>query len=181
MNNEKRIIYALKCPFTNDIHYIGKSTNGIVRPLQHMKKSHSYKINDWVQELSFIGHKPKIEILEKVSENDDIDKKELIWIQRCLDKGDILLNSNLVSPTLINTKLEKLLEDIDIRDINHIAEFIKQRRKILGLTQEEFSLRCGIGLKTLRKIEQNNSNFMIKGLLDVLAMFGCTIDIKKVN
>lgn len=58
-----KIIYALKCPFTEEVHYVGKSTSGIVRPLTHMSKSNSDKINEWVISLKAIGSKPEIQIL----------------------------------------------------------------------------------------------------------------------
>ena len=46
--NMKRLIYCLKCPFTKEIHYVGKSSSGMIRPLSHLNKSHSDKINEWV-------------------------------------------------------------------------------------------------------------------------------------
>ena len=35
-----------------------------------------------------------------------------------------------------------------------ISEFIKQNRKALGLTQEEFAMRAGLGLRFVRELEQ---------------------------
>ena len=35
-----------------------------------------------------------------------------------------------------------------------ISEFIKQDRKALGLTQEEFAMRAGLGLRFVRELEQ---------------------------
>ena len=38
--------------------------------------------------------------------------------------------------------------------MNIIAEFIKQKRKEEGLTQEEFAIRSGLGLRFVRELEQ---------------------------
>jgi len=35
-----------------------------------------------------------------------------------------------------------------------IAEYIKQKRKEEGLTQEEFAIRSGLGLRFVRELEQ---------------------------
>ena len=35
-----------------------------------------------------------------------------------------------------------------------IKEFVKQNRKALGLTQEEFAMRAGLGLRFVRELEQ---------------------------
>ena len=37
--------------------------------------------------------------------------------------------------------------------MNKIADFIKQNRKAAGLTQEEFALRSGLGLRFVRELE----------------------------
>lgn len=174
-----RIIYALKCPFTKEIHYIGKSEKGIVRPSKHLKKSHSEKINDWVNSLKIIGHKPEIEILEKVSENVNIDERESYYIRKYLSKGNILLNSILYNSNLVVDKFENHLIENKENNINEISEFIKQRRKALGITQEDFSNRSGVALTVLRKIEQYKTNVNLESLLRLLEMFGYTITIKK--
>ena len=38
--------------------------------------------------------------------------------------------------------------------MNTIAEFIKQKRKEAGLTQEEFAIHSGLGLRFVRELEQ---------------------------
>jgi transcriptional regulator with XRE-family HTH domain len=39
-----------------------------------------------------------------------------------------------------------------------LSEFVKQRRKEVKLTQEEFAYRCGVALTVIRKIEQGKTN-----------------------
>ncbi len=53
-----------------------------------------------------------------------------------------------------------------------LAEFVKQRRKEVNLTQEEFADRAGVALTVIRKIEQGKSNLNLDKVNQVLAMFG---------
>lgn len=176
----KRIIYSLKCPFTQSIHYIGKSSVGMIRPLQHLTQSHSEKINEWVNDLKQIGYSPIVEILENVSMNDDIDSRERYYIQKEINNGGYLLNSNLVSPLVISQNLDFILSENREFNMMKIATFIKAKRKQIGLNQTEFAEKTGISLVVLRKIEQGHTNIMLDGLIQVLRMFGTTIDISKI-
>ena len=170
-----RIIYALCCPFTNEIHYIGKSTNGLISPFSHLSKSHSEKIKEWVSSLKLLGNKPSVKILERVSELDDLDLRERFYLQKYLNEDSLLLNSNLVTPYLVSEKRNKELEDTNDVGIEHISKFIKERRKMVGLTQEEFADKSGVALTVIRKLEQGKSNVNLDGMLQVLRMFGSTI------
>jgi y4mF family transcriptional regulator len=53
-----------------------------------------------------------------------------------------------------------------------LAEFVKQRRKEVRLTQEEFAERAGVALTVLRKIEQGQTNLNMDKVNLVLNMFG---------
>lgn len=53
-----------------------------------------------------------------------------------------------------------------------LSEFVKQRRKEVKLTQEEFANRCGVALTVIRKIEQGKTNMNVDKVNEVLAMFG---------
>ena len=56
--------------------------------------------------------------------------------------------------------------------MNTIAEFIKQKRKEAGLTQEEFALHSGLGLRFVRELEQGNETVRMDKVNQALAMFG---------
>ncbi|WP_339864839.1 type II toxin-antitoxin system Y4mF family antitoxin [uncultured Algoriphagus sp.] len=56
--------------------------------------------------------------------------------------------------------------------MNHIAEFVKTRRKQLGMTQEEFAEKAGVALTVIRKIEQGKENLNLSKVNHVLTMFG---------
>lgn len=177
---EKRLIYALRCPFTNDVHYVGKTITGMIRPLSHLRTSHSDKIKEWVDNLKELLNKPIVEILEYVSPDMNLDAREKHWIHVMLNKGYVLLNSNCATPIIINPNLD-CFTDGDESNIKHISVFIKKKRKDVGLTQEEFAYKTGMSLKVLRKIEQGRTNVLLDSILLPLKMFGCTIDIKRIN
>ncbi len=53
-----------------------------------------------------------------------------------------------------------------------IAEFIKTERKKAGLTQEEFALRAGLGLRFVRELEQGKETVRMDKVNQALGMFG---------
>ena len=56
--------------------------------------------------------------------------------------------------------------------MNKIAEFIKIERKKAGLTQEEFALRSGLGLRFVRELEQGKETVRLDKVNQALEMFG---------
>ena len=59
-----------------------------------------------------------------------------------------------------------------IDGMNTIAVFIKQKRKEAGLTQEEFAIRSGLGLRFVRELEQGKETVRMDKVNQALAMFG---------
>lgn len=56
--------------------------------------------------------------------------------------------------------------------MKQLADFVRQRRKEVNLTQEEFSDRAGVALTVIRKIEQGKTNLNMEKVNLVLQMFG---------
>ena len=56
--------------------------------------------------------------------------------------------------------------------MNTIGEFVKQKRKEAGLTQEEFAMRSGLGLRFVRDLEQGKETVRMDKVNQALAMFG---------
>lgn len=56
--------------------------------------------------------------------------------------------------------------------MKQLADFVKERRKEVNLTQEEFAERAGVALTVLRKIEQGKTNLNMDKVNLVLRMFG---------
>ncbi len=64
-------------------------------------------------------------------------------------------------------------------ETNIIGNAIKQKRKELGLTQEEFSLRSGLGLRFVRELEQGKKTVRLDKVNQALEFL--SLKIKVVN
>ena len=60
----------------------------------------------------------------------------------------------------------------EILYMNPIAEFVKKSRKEAGLTQEEFAMRSGLGLRFIRDLEQGKTTVRMDKVNVALGMFG---------
>ena len=56
-----------------------------------------------------------------------------------------------------------------------IKDFVKDKRKEAGLTQEEFAEKAGVALTVVRKIEQGKSDLQLEKVNQILKMFGHTL------
>ncbi len=56
--------------------------------------------------------------------------------------------------------------------MNEITNFIKENRKKAGLTQEEFAIRSGLGLRFVRELEQGKKTVRMDKVNVALSMFG---------
>lgn len=56
--------------------------------------------------------------------------------------------------------------------MKNIGAFIKESRKAAGLTQEEFAVRAGLGLRFVRDLEQGKETVRMDKVNQALAMFG---------
>ncbi|MCK5017298.1 MAG: GIY-YIG nuclease family protein, partial [Candidatus Peribacteraceae bacterium] len=74
------IIYGLRDSRNDLYYYIGKSSVGESRPKQHLLKSHSDKVNKWVQEVEGTGNVVYIDILETIEYKEGLKKAEKYWI-----------------------------------------------------------------------------------------------------
>lgn len=91
----KYLVYALKDPKTQEIRYIGKSTSGMRRALQHKDSSSLKKIshkNNWIKSLLESGLMYQIEILQNCSSNEETLQAEMYWIKFHKEKGTNLTN-----------------------------------------------------------------------------------------
>jgi len=68
--------------------------------------------------------------------------------------------------------------------MKELAQFVKERRKAVNLTQEEFAERAGVALTVIRKIEQGKTNLNMDKVNLVLNMFGhqlAPVSLKETN
>lgn len=52
------------------------------------------------------------------------------------------------------------------------CKFIKQKRREAGLTQDEFAIRSGLGLRFIRELEQGKETVRMDKVNQALALFG---------
>jgi hypothetical protein len=176
--SQENVIYGLFCPIRNKPVYVGQSTHGLNRPFLHIhERSHSKKVNEWVNELKKNGLNPVIVILERTDNRDSLNDKEKFWVQKFLNEGNLLLNQLLVSPIFFT--VAEFSEEGEFSFNEKLRLFVKGRRKILNLTQSELSLKSGVGLRFVRKVEQDKSkqNFNTVSLNKLLYCLGAKLSV----
>lgn len=82
----KCIIYALRDPRSDEYRYIGQSSRGINRPVEHTKKAYkktatSNYCYNWIRSLHNSNCDYEIVILEEVAANENLDRRETWWIE----------------------------------------------------------------------------------------------------
>ena len=53
-----------------------------------------------------------------------------------------------------------------------LSKFVKERRKKLGVTQQELAERAGLGLRFVREVEQGKKTLRMDKVNQLLSMFG---------
>jgi y4mF family transcriptional regulator len=53
-----------------------------------------------------------------------------------------------------------------------LSQFIKEKRKSLGMTQEALSFKAGVGLRFVRELEQGKPTLQMNKVNQVLKLFG---------
>jgi len=61
--------------------------------------------------------------------------------------------------------------------MNKIGNYIKEQRKKAGLTQEEFAMRAGLGLRFVRELEQGKETVRLDKVNQALGMFGMEVTV----
>ncbi len=59
-----------------------------------------------------------------------------------------------------------------------ICNKIKERRSLLGITQQDLSDISGVGLRTIKEIETGNGNPSINTLIKILNVLGMELDVQ---
>ncbi|AYQ31099.1 helix-turn-helix transcriptional regulator [Runella sp. SP2] len=58
---------------------------------------------------------------------------------------------------------------------NLIAQFVKDKRKSLKLTQVDLAEKSGVGLRFVRELEQGKETLRLDKVNQVLDLFGCEL------
>lgn len=65
--------------------------------------------------------------------------------------------------------------------MSKLSQFIKLKRKSENLTQEELSLKAGVGLRFIRDLEQGKETLRMDKVNLVLSLFGHELGPTKIN
>jgi y4mF family transcriptional regulator len=57
--------------------------------------------------------------------------------------------------------------------MENIGMFVRRKRKEAGLTQEDFAVRSGLGLRFVRELEEGKTTVRLDKVNQALAFFGC--------
>ena len=58
------------------------------------------------------------------------------------------------------------------KQISSIATFVKNKRKELKLTQEDLSIKAGVGIRFIRELESSKETLKMDKINQVLRLFG---------
>lgn len=61
----------------------------------------------------------------------------------------------------------------------NISNFIKEKRKQLGITQIELAERAGVGIRFVRELEQGKQTVRLDKVNQVLSLFGAEVGVTK--
>lgn len=157
----KNIIYGLRDPRNDVYQYIGKSTVGESRPLQHLTKSHSSNVNNWVKELADNWLYPKVDIIEEVDDINDLPTREKYWVDYYYAINPELLNIQLL-PQVVQTRSDEDNENFNnmVTAVFNIGALLKKERVYRKLTQQDLANKMGVSRTTVNMLE-NNGNVTI--------------------
>jgi y4mF family transcriptional regulator len=62
-----------------------------------------------------------------------------------------------------------------------IGEFVKEKRRLVGLTQPELAEKAGVGLRFMRELEQGKKTVRLDKVNQVLKLFGHEVGAVPVN
>lgn len=162
---EDNLIYGIVDPTDNTCMYVGKTTEGIKRPAIHLIHSHNINLREWVCELRNNNLVPNIIILEKGLTLDNIDARELFWINKYKKLNVNLFNKQLLQKP--NECIEYSTEDLQYLNkmLNDLNSIIKSVRYKFNITQQELANLCEVSRSTISEAEKNNkinSELLIK-------------------
>jgi len=153
------IIYGLRDPRNDVYQYVGKSTVGSSRALQHLTKSHSNRVNDWVKKLEDEWLYPIVDIIEEVSNMDDLPEREKYWVNYYYSINPDLLNIQLVDAPLQNLRTHEDQTNFDflVRTITDIPKILRKERLYRNLTQQEMANHMGVHRGTIVACENGGN------------------------
>lgn len=63
-------------------------------------------------------------------------------------------------------------------DENALSEFVKQKRKLFGLTQQDVAEKSGVGLRFVRDLEQGKKTLRMDKVNQLLYLFNARLSVE---
>jgi DNA-binding XRE family transcriptional regulator len=172
---KNNLIYGLRDGRNDTYFYIGKTTVGRGRPLNHLTKSHSKLVNSFVKEIEIFKNAVYIDVIEEDIKLNDLSDREKYWINYYSEIYDLL--NIMLMPTELNPEYLKV-KNIDTKETEtflnlliNCKNIISNKRKYLKMTQECLAEKSGLNRSTINQIEKGektNTNTLIK-VLNILS------------
>lgn len=170
----KNIVYGLKDPRNDVYYYIGKSSVGKKRALQHLLKSHSEKVNNWINEVCDNGYNPIVDVIEEVEDLNNLNEREKYWVNYYSKNNPEILNIYLIEnehrkkKRICEEKLIRTEEDIEkfktlSSIIDQIHLIIKNERKFNNWNQGKLAKKAGVARNTIVNLETGHENQIVLG------------------
>lgn len=180
---KKFIIYGLFCPFTDNLHYVGKSSSYMTRPQEHLTKSHSEKINEWVAHLKTFGYAPIIKILADCDSEDELRSLESKYISNAIRDGAYLLNNQQNTAVhIMSSKRPSVSNSFTLQGdlpLMELGKYLKIARIEADLTQEELAKKSKISILSLQLIETGKCSTGVRKLYQILNALNLELCVQK--
>lgn len=59
-----------------------------------------------------------------------------------------------------------------------LSNYLKEKRKAFGFTQEDLAIKAGVGLRFIRELEQGKTTLRMDKVNQVLALFGAQLGVE---
>lgn len=178
INSMKYYIYALICPLSNQIRYIGQTKqkpkyrfNGHIQESKNPKDGKTKKIN-WIRKLIRLGELPELLIIEDgLFENQQqLDNIEIKWISYYKELGCRLVNGTNGGNSVCKNfeKYHRRTEDKKVYSYNEknneILEYnnIKEASEIIGVNRENIPKAIYIKGRCKNLFWSYNKKFEVK-------------------
>ena len=99
-------VYALTCPITKQVRYIGQSVNPSLRYEQHLSAPGNPAMYDWLDELKASGLRPGLRIIERCA-IDTVSDIEMFWIHHHLALSSGMINARYTKSGKVNTEYRR--------------------------------------------------------------------------
>lgn len=99
-NIKKQFIYVLKDPTTDEIRYVGKTSNPKDRLSRHLQKSYldggdkNFHKSRWIKKLLSIGERPTMSVIQECDDT-NVNELEIYWIDKMKKDGHNLTNMSI--------------------------------------------------------------------------------------